>query len=1169
MHVAMADESFRIGPAPAKLSYLNSQEILAVARESGAQAIHPGYGFLSENFEFARACEDASIRFIGPTPQQIHSFGLKHAARTIAANAKIPLLPGSGLLPDAIAALRIAEEIGLPVMIKSATGGGGIGLQVCRTASELAERYETVKRLGEENFNEGGVYIEKFVELARHIEVQIFGDGKGNVIALGERDCTIQRRNQKVIEETPAPGISQEIRGQLSQAAALLGKTVRYASAGTVEFIYDSAEERFYFLKVNTRLQVEHGLTEEAAGIDLVEWMIRLASGELPALNRLKPSSSGHSIQARIYAEDPNKNFQPCSGLLTEVVFPANHRVDTWVERGTEVSPYYDPLLAKIIVKGADRQDAIAKMSSALEETQIHGVETNQDYLKEVLGLTAVQRGEITTQFLNKFQYNPRSLDVIESGTQTSVQDFPGRLGFWSVGVPPSGPMDPLAFRLGNRLLANDQNAAGLEMTISGPTLRFNADREFCLTGAAMKAELDGRPVPFWTVAKARRGQTLRIGRIVGGGARAYLLIAGGFDVPNYLGSKSTFVLGGFGGHGGRVLRTGDVLRLNPDMPAIRKPAGRKKMRISLHKALIPVYSTHWEIGVLYGPHGAPDFFISEDINAFFAADWKVHYNSNRTGIRLIGPKPQWARKDGDEAGLHPSNIHDNAYAIGSVAFTGAMPILLGPDGPSLGGFVCPCVVVDAEIWKLGQLKAGDTVRFRPLTAAEAENLKSAQEREIETLQQPATGLVNISNFAARAGDEAMLAHLEPADDRPRVVYRRAGDSYLLVEYGPPVLNLDLRFRVHALMEFVTSRNLQGMIDLTPGIRSLQLHFDNRKIHQKNLLQILLEAEKELPRLDEVVLATRIVHMPLSWEDGSTLLAIQRYMQSVRADAPWCPSNLEFIRRVNGLESIDEVKRIIFDASYLVLGLGDVYLGAPIAVPIDPRHRLIAIKYNPASPWTPENAVGLGGACLCIYGMEGPGAYQFVGRTVQVWNRFRVTQNFEKPWLLRFFDQIRFYPVSAEQLLRDREDFLQGKFNLKIEPQTFRLRDYNAFLALIDADAAACKARQQQAFNAERERWAATEFVAAEEAETTPIPSEIPLPEHGSFIDSPIAGNLWKLLVTPGEMVAGNQPIAIIESMKTEMQIVAHRGGKIHSVLCKELSPVAPGQHLFILEERQ
>jgi urea carboxylase len=291
-------------------------------------------------------------------------------------------------------------------------------------------------------------------------------------------------------------------------------------------------------------------------------------------------------------------------------------------------------------------------------------------------------------------------------------------------------------------------------------------------------------------------------------------------------------------------------------------------------------------------------------------------------------------------------------------------------------------------------------------------------------------------------------------------------------------------------------------------------------------------------------------------------------MQSVRADAPWCPSNLEFIRRVNGLRSIDEVKRIVFDASYLVLGLGDVYLGAPVAIPIDPRHRLVTTKYNPARTWTPENAVGIGGAYLCIYGMEGPGGYQFVGRTVQVWNRFRVTKDFEpgKPWLLRFFDQIRFYPVSAEQLLSHREDFLEGKFTLTIEEETFRLRDYQAFLGRIGPEAAAFKANQQKAFEAERERWAATDFILTDETEATSIQKEVPLPSNGSFVDSPIAGNLWKLLVKAGDLIAVNEPVAIVESMKMEMQICATRGGTIRSVLCNESSPVSPGQHLFIIE---
>jgi len=333
------------------------------------------------------------------------------------------------------------------------------------------------------------------------------------------------------------------------------------------------------------------------------------------------------------------------------------------------------------------------------------------------------------------------------------------------------------------------------------------------------------------------------------------------------------------------------------------------------------------------------------------------------------------------------------------------------------------------------------------------------------------------------------------------------------------------------------------------------------------LLDVLLNAEAELPPANEMEVPTRIVHLPLSWEDESTLLAIRKYMQSVRADAPWCPSNIEFIRRVNGLQSVEDVKRIVFAASYLVLGLGDVYLGAPVAVPIDPRHRLVTTKYNPARTWTPENAVGIGGAYLCIYGMEGPGGYQFVGRTVQVWNRFQVTTNFEpgKPWLLRFFDQIRFYPVSAQELLRHREDFLYGKFNLTIEEETFRLRDYQSFLVRIAAEAATFKAEQQAAFEAERDRWASTEFVPAEETASSGIQEMVELPEGGSFLDAPVAGSLWKLLSNPGDRVEAEQPLAIIESMKMEMLVCATRSGTVHSVLCQESSPVAQGQHLFIL----
>src|SRR5258707_547093 len=448
------------------------------------------------------------------------------------------------------------------------------------------------------------------------------------------------------------------------------------------------------------------------------------------------------------------------------------------------------------------------------------------------------------------------------------------------------------------------------------------------------------------------------------------------------------------------------------------------------------------------------------------------------------------------------------------------MPILVGPDGPSLGGFVCPAAIIDAELWKVGQLKAGDTVCFRRLSLAEAEGLKKKQEVEIETLRPWHAPAAVKTDFKAAAVDEAVLAEIEPSEGRPRVVYRGAGDSYVLVEYGPMVLDLNLRFRVHALMQWLLVRQLPGVIDLTPGIRSLQIHFNNTQLHLTQLLDELLEAEQKLPRTDEIEVPTRIVHLPLSWEDESTLVAMQKYMQSVRADAPWCPSNLEFIRRVNGLDSIEAVKKIVFDASYLVLGLGDVYLGAPVATPLDPRHRLVTTKYNPARTWTPENAVGIGGAYLCIYGMEGPGGYQFVGRTVQVWNRYRQSASFRdgKPWLLRSFDQIRFYPVSEERLAEMREDFVHGQFDVAIEPVTLRLREYNEFLQVNASDIARFKCRQQEAFEAERERWRAagrSEWAADAPVLETAPDSGIELPPGARAVASPGSGSGWKVLVGP------------------------------------------------------
>ncbi len=1166
LHVRQADEAVLLGPPPAQQSYLSTTAILRAARKTGAQAIHPGYGFLSENADFAQACAEQGIVFIGPTPMQMRVFGLKHTARQIASESDVPLLPGTGLLPGVIEAEREAARIGYPIMLKSTAGGGGIGMRLCRSPEELRESYAAVDRLSRANFGHAGLYIEKFVTNASHIEVQIFGDGAGAVLALGERDCSAQRRHQKVMEESPAPLLPKLTREKLLAAAVRLGKAVRYQSAGTVEYIYNGATQAFYFLEVNTRLQVEHGVTEEVTGIDLVEWMIRQAARELVLPGSVEVA--GSSLQVRVYAEDPAKNFQPSSGRITHLQWPqpeTNARVETWVEPGTDITPFYDPLLAKIIVHGANRADALRKMDVALRECEIAGIETNLAYLRQLVADPQFCAGGISTAFLNAFDYRRSTIEVIESGTQTTVQDYPGRLGYWHVGVPPSGPMDSLAFRIANRLVGNPESAAALEIAVTGPSLRFSCDVTIAVTGADFAATLDGASVGLWQAIFVSAGSVLEMTGAPSSGTRAYLAVAGGVDVPEYLASRSTFILGKFGGHAGRALRAGDVLHLV-------NPTQESQTLFGLSAAAIPRYSNHWQIGALYGPHGAPDFFTPGDIEMFFATDWKVHYNSDRTGVRLIGPKPVWARKDGGEAGLHPSNIHDNAYAVGTVDFTGDMPVILGPDGPSLGGFVCPATIIHAELWKIGQLRPGDLVRFHPVSEEQALNMDRQLSWCIDIGNDVSNDVSNDQLAELPALPEAPLRE-EPVLSRssagPVSVARRAdGDRHLLIEYGENILDLSLRLRVQALQEQLRLSDLPGIIDVTPGVRSLQIHYDAHRLSRQHLLDALAHCEASIPDSDAITVPSRVVHLPLSWDDPSTQLAIQKYMQSVRPDAPWCSSNIEFIRRINGLNSIDDVHRIVFAANYLVLGLGDVYLGAPVATPLDPRHRLVTTKYNPARTWTPENAVGIGGAYMCVYGMEGPGGYQFVGRTLQMWHTFHITKEFApgSPWLLRFFDQIHFYPVSAAELLEIREDFPYGGYPLRMEERSFGLKDYHEFLQSISSSASAFKQHQHAAFVAERERWAAAGMdrtIETEEAQPPPISASIP--EGCSAVRSPVTANVWKVVVETGQTVRAGDSLVILEAMKMEIAVAAPRGGVIEQLHCTPGAMVTGGQHLIVM----
>jgi urea carboxylase len=1154
LHVAQADVAVHIGEAVAKESYLDMEKLLRVARETGAGAVFPGYGFLSENTEFAARCAEQGIVFIGPRPEHIVDFGLKHRARELASAAQVPLTPGSGLLADVEEAKLRALEIGYPVMLKSTGGGGGIGLLPCANAEELERNFATTERLGRSNFGTSGVFVEKLVERARHIEVQIFGDGSGRVVALGLRDCSAQRRNQKVVEEAPAPNLPASVVAEIQRAAVRLGEGCRYLSAGTVEFVYDVDGGAFYFLEVNTRLQVEHGVTELVFDLDLVEWMVLTAQGKPPDLAEFEPLPTGHAIEARLYAEAPDRNFQPSSGLLTSVDFGPDVdgvRVDTWVETGVEVSPYYDPLLAKVMAYGKTREQAIERLVLALRNTQLEGVDTNLDFVGSVLQSAAFRTGELTTRALSFISAPTQGLLVIDAGTFSTVQDWPGRLGFWDVGIPPSGAMDGWALRLGNRVVGNPEGAAGIEMTMRGMTLVFREPTTIALAGADMGARLDGQRVPRYAPLDVESGQRLELGSVEGPGARAYLCVRNGLRVPAYLGSSATFTLGRFGGHAGRALAPGDVLKV--------AWAGAVDVARPLSASFWPTLTKDWEIGVMPGPQGAPDFFTEDDIDTFFATRWEVHYNSARTGVRLIGPKPAWARPDGGEAGLHPSNIHDNAYAFGAVDYTGDMPIVLGPDGPSLGGFVCPATVVQSELWKLGQLAPGNHVRFVPVELDSATKREVGGDNAIRSLD-----LFPELEIAPRR--VAPVVRTRTPDTTPKVTYRCAGDRFLLVEYGEMVLDLELRFRVHALTTWLAALALPGIIDTTPGIRSLLVHYDSRLLSRARLIDTLEAAEQELPSAEHLRVPTRIVNLPLSWDDEATQLAIRKYTQLVRKDAPWAPSNIEFIRRINGLRDEQAVKDIVYGAAYLVLGLGDVYLGAPVATPIDPRHRLVTTKYNPARTWTPENAVGIGGAYMCIYGMEGPGGYQFVGRTLQVYNRFRTTRDFQKgkPWLLRFFDQIRFYPVSSADLLRLRDAFPAGRHTLDIQEEEFDLASYRRTLLVERESIGSFKTTQQRAFEAERARWVADGQLHFESTpESVPHSDEVPAGLTG--VRSPVPGSVWQIAVRPEARVRAGQKLVVLESMKMEIAVESSFDGTVVEVRVQEGQAVGAGQVLVVV----
>ncbi len=404
-HVSMADEAVSIGPAPARDSYLAVEKLIGAAERTGAEAIHPGYGFLSENAGFAAACGGAGITFIGPSPRAIESMGSKGAAKTIMQQAGIPLVPGyHGDNQEEAFLLDEAEKIGFPVMLKASAGGGGRGMRVVNSAAEFSEALRSAKREALGAFNDEKMLLEKYLEQPRHIEIQIFCDNQGNAVHLFERDCSIQRRHQKVLEEAPAPGMTDATRSAMGDAAISAARAIDYTGAGTVEFIVDS-DGTFYFMEMNTRLQVEHPVTEFITGRDLVEWQLRVAAGERLPANQDQLAIDGHALEARIYAEDPEHGFLPATGSLSYLRFPTETpqvRVDTGVREGDTISVHYDPLIAKLIVHGSDRKECLRRMLEALSSTRVAGVTTNIDFLTSIIAHEKFHTANFDTGFIDR-----------------------------------------------------------------------------------------------------------------------------------------------------------------------------------------------------------------------------------------------------------------------------------------------------------------------------------------------------------------------------------------------------------------------------------------------------------------------------------------------------------------------------------------------------------------------------------------------------------------------------------------------------------------------------------------------------------------------------------------------------------------------------------------------
>ncbi|KAF2084687.1 hypothetical protein K490DRAFT_75644 [Saccharata proteae CBS 121410] len=1159
-HVTAADETVLL-TGQNSTAYTDESQIIDIAKAKSADAIIPGYGFLSENANFARSVKQAGIAWVGPSAEAIEAFGVKHVARDLAKKANVPIVPGTqGLVEDADEAVRAAEELGFPVMLKATGGGGGMGLILCMEVEEVREGFKMVQSRGKTLFKNPGVFIERYYPASRHIEVQVFGNGQGQAIHFGERECSIQRRHQKVVEECPSPFVTKHpgLREKLGTAAVHLAESINYGSAGTVEYLVDDQTGDFFFLEMNTRLQVEHGITELCYGIDLVEMMLMQADAELAGrkglagdyLKQSQPSGpKGSAIEVRVYAENPVRDFAPSPGLLQQVQWAEvpGARIDTWVFTGARITPNYDPLIAKAMLHAGTREEAISGLLQVLRGSKICGPPTNLEFLEAILRDERFKAGETLTSFLKDFSFTPHAIEVISAGAYTLVQDLPGRPSVGK-GIPHAGPMDPLAFQMVNMLVGNPRGKEGLEITLSGPELRFIGSAVIALGGAPMEATLDGQEFPMWTRKYVNAGQRLKIGKTTAAGCRSYLVIHGGLPaVAEYFGSKSTSPAVGLGGYQGRQLAPGDLLSVVSDIPE------EMTTELSVPDHLRPEYTNDWKIKAMVGPHDV-GYLLPEDIEMIYNTIWKVSHNASRSGIRLIGPVPKWARKDGGEGGAHPSNLVEYGYPLGTLNWTGDDPCIFPVDCPNFGGFVSSTTIIRADWWKMGQIKAGDTMQYERVSLEDAIAARYLAEdflKSIETAIKSGDGLENVRTLDTQSKAPSTLSGdwgssiigsvpEDPEHNLPPVTYRQGGDDHIIVEYGRENFDLNHRCRVTALENHIRSSSTpssirRALINTVGCCTTLNLFYDATKLDSRAaLLTHLQSLEQQLGDLSNTKIPTRRFRLPISFESAAQTLATKRYMETQRPHAPYLPDNLAFVARNNGITPA-QLKQNYLSGTFVAVEVG-FFCGNTCWLPADPRMRMSCPKMNPSRVYTPEGTVGWGGSCMSLYPVDSPGGYQMTGRTVPCFDALGYKKGFalDRPWLYRDFDVMGFYEVSEEEMERLLAEFRAGTYEFEWEEVKFDMAKHNQLLKQTEEEVKEIRRRQavaqEEMVRAEAEslkRW--REEKAANQVDEGTL--EDLLDDPAIFpVEAPVDANVWKVEVSEGD-------ISILEAMKLEISV--------------------------------